>query len=161
MPEVIVNTSPLQYLFQLNLLDILPQLYGEVLVPEGVVRELRSGARLGVPLPDLDSTSWIRVFNVRSVAVLPLVAGLGMGEREVLALALELDAPLVILDDSLARRFAQRLNLPLTGTLGLLLKAKQSGRIDRVGPYLDRLEALRFRLDTSTRTSVLDLANEG
>lgn len=161
MPEVVANTSPLQYLFQLNLLDVLPQLYGEVLVPEGVVRELRAGAHRGVPLPDLDSADWIRVRNVRSAAVLPLAAGLGMGEREVLALALELEKPLVILDDSLARRFAQRLSLPLTGTLGLLLKAKQNGRIDRIGPYLDRLEALRFRLDASTRASILDLANEG
>lgn len=160
MPEAIVNTSPLQYLFQLNLLDMLPQLYGEILVPEGVVRELRSGIQRGVPLPEIDSMGWIRVRNVRSAAVLPLAAGLGMGEREVLALALEIDSPLVILDDSLARRFAQRLNLPLTGTLGLLLKAKQSGRIDRVVPYLDRLEALQFRLDPSTRANVLRLATE-
>jgi len=47
MPEVITNTSPLQYLFQLDLLDLLPQLYQEVLVPEGVVRELRSGVDRG------------------------------------------------------------------------------------------------------------------
>ncbi len=92
--------------------------------------------------------------------MLPLAAGLGLGEREVLALAVELDAPLVILDDALARRFARRLQIPLTGTLGLLLKAKQQGQIQRVGPYLDHLEALRFRLDASTRVDILALANE-
>jgi len=160
MPEVIANTSPLQYLFQLDLLDFLPHLYGEVLVPEGVVRELRSGVDRGVPLPDLRSFAWLRVCKVKGAAVLPLAVGLGLGEREVLALALELDSPLVILDDALARRFAQRLDLPLTGTLGLLLKAKQQGRIDGVRPYLDRLEALRFRLDAATRASVLALAYE-
>lgn len=160
MPEVIANTSPLQYLFQLDLLDLLPQLYEEVLVPEGVVRELRSGVDRGVPLPDLRSLSWLRIRNVKNTAVLPLVAGLGLGEREVLALALELDSPLVVLDDALARRFAQRLNLALTGTLGLLLRAKQCGRIERIRPYLDRLEALRFRLDSSTRAGVLELAEE-
>ena len=161
MPEVITNTSPLQYLFQLDLLDLLPQLYQEVLVPEGVVRELRSGVDRGVSLPDFSSLTWLRVRKVRSAAVLPLAAGLGLGEREVLGLALELDSPLVILDDAVARRFARRLNLPLTGTLGLLLKAKQCGRIDQVGPYLDRLEALRFRLDATTRAGILELANEG
>ncbi|MES1211128.1 MAG: DUF3368 domain-containing protein, partial [Acidobacteriota bacterium] len=83
MPEVIANTSPLQYLFQLDLLDLLPQLYEEVLVPEGVVRELRSGTDRGVPLPDLRSLSWLRIRKVSNAAVLPLAAGLGLGEREV------------------------------------------------------------------------------
>jgi len=161
MPEVIANTSPLQYLFQLGLLDLLPELYGEVLVPEGVVLELRSGVDRGVLLPDLGGLSWLRIREARSAAVLALAAGLGAGEREVLALAMEMKEPLVILDDSLARRFAQRLNLPLTGTLGLLLKAKQRKRIEAVKPYLDRLESLRFRLDASTRRSVLTLAEEG
>jgi len=160
MPEVIANTSPIQYLFQLGLLDLLPELYGEVFVPEGVVRELRSGVDRGVSLPDLDSLSWLRLRKARSAPVLILAAGMGAGEREVLALALEIDDPLVILDDSLARRFAQRLSLPLTGTLGLLLKAKQRKRIESVHPYLDRLESLRFRLDPSTRSSVLALAQE-
>jgi uncharacterized protein len=92
--------------------------------------------------------------------VLPLVSDLGAGEREVLALALEADQPLVVLDDALARRVARRLDLALTGTLGLLLKAKQAGRIDRLKPLLDRLEALNFRLDADTRLSVLRLASE-
>jgi predicted nucleic acid-binding protein len=160
MPEVIANTSPIQYLFQLGLLNILPELYGEVFVPEGVIVELRSGVDRGVSLPDLDSLSWLRIRKAQSAAVLILAAGLGVGEREVLALALEIEDPLVILDDSLARRFAQRLSLPLTGTLGLLLKAKQRGRIESVKPYLHRLESLRFRLDPSTRSSVLALAQE-
>lgn len=160
MPEVVANTSPIQYLFQLGPLDFLPQLYGEVLVPEGVAQELRNGLDRGVPLPDLRSLGWLRVSTVKSSAVLPLAAGLGAGEREVLALALELGQPLVILDDALARRFAQRLRLSLTGTLGLLLKAKQSGRIEQVAPFLNRLEALRFRLDASTRADVLEMAGE-
>lgn len=160
MPEVIINTSPLQYLFQLDLLDLLPRLYGEVSAPEGVVRELHSGIDRGVSLPDLDSLDWLRIRRVRSAAVLPLAAGLGMGEREVLALALESDDALVILDDSLARRFAQRLRLASTGTLGLLLKAKQAGRIESIKSHVDRLELLGFRLDPVTRASVLRLAGE-
>ncbi len=155
MPEVIADTSPLQYLFQLGLLQLLPEFYGEVLVLRGVALEVRSGAARGVALPDLESLSWLRVCEVQSTAVLALAAGLGKGEREVLALAVERADPLVILD-----RFAVRLRLPLTGTMGLLLKAKQAGRIEAIRPYLDRLEALRFRLDGATRTSVLGLAEE-
>ena len=92
--------------------------------------------------------------------MLPLAAGLGIGEREVLALALESEDALVILDDSLARRFAQRLRLSSTGTLGLLLKAKQAGRVESIEPHIARLELLGFRLDASTRANVLRLAGE-
>lgn len=160
MPEVIVDTSPLQYLHQLGLLELLPDFYGEILIPESVVREIAAGRALGVALPELATLRWIKVRRVVGLAVLPLVSDLGAGEREVLALALEADHPLVVLDDALARRVARRLDLTLTGTLGLLLKAKQAGRIARLEPLLDRLETLNFRLDQATRASVLSLAGE-
>src|ERR687895_1196019 len=150
MREVVSNTSPLQYLHQLHLLELLPTLYGEVLVPYAVVSEIEAGRSLGVMLPVVESLPWIRVKKVENPALLPLVPDLGAGEREVLALALERSRPLVILDDSFARSFAQRLGLPLTGTLGLLLKGKEMGRIDRVEPFLVRLEELNFRLDQRT-----------
>jgi hypothetical protein len=160
MPEVIVDTSPLQYLHQLELLDLLPELYGEILVPEGVVREIAAGHALGVALPELKALPWIQVRRVAGSSVLPLISDLGAGEREVLALALEADHPLVVLDDALARRVAKRLELTLTGTLGLLLRARETGRIARLEPFLDRLEALHFRLDRHTRSSALKLAGE-
>jgi predicted nucleic acid-binding protein len=97
---------------------------------------------------------------VANTALLPLLPDLGAGEREVLALALERSNPLIILDDSFARQFARRLGLSLTGTLGVLLRAKANGRIDLVEPLLDRLEDLHFRLDRSTRAKVLAMAGE-
>jgi uncharacterized protein len=160
MPEVIVDTSPLQYLHQIGLLDLLPDFYGEILIPESVVREIAAGRVLGVTLPELSALPWIKVRKVSGLAVLPLVSDLGAGEREVLALALEADHPLVVLDDALARRVARRLDIALTGTLGLLLKAKRAGRIPLLKPLLGRLEALNFRLDRETRLSVLKLADE-
>jgi predicted nucleic acid-binding protein len=160
MPEVVANTSPLQYLFQLGLLDLLSELYGRVLVPEGVVREIARGLSLGVALPQLSTFPWIEVRRPSRPPVLPMVTDLGAGEREVLALALELSDPLVILDDSLARRSAERLRLKMTGTLGVLLRARQAHRIDWIGPLLDQLEQLHFRLDSTTRAGVLRLAGE-
>jgi predicted nucleic acid-binding protein len=160
MREVISNTSPLQYLYQLDLLDLLPTIYGEVLIPAGVVSEIGAGAQRGVALPHLKGLPWLHVCEVATPALLVLVPDLGRGEREVLALALERPGALVILDDSLARRMATRLKLALTGTLGLLLKAKQITRIDRVRPYISRLEALGFRLDDRTRFNILKLAGE-
>jgi hypothetical protein len=54
MPDVIVNTSPLQYLFQLGLLELLPSRYDRVIVPETVVLELDRGRELGCSLPDVE-----------------------------------------------------------------------------------------------------------
>jgi uncharacterized protein len=160
MREVISNTSPLQYIYQLDLLDLLPTLYREILIPSGVVDEIAAGRLLGVALPDIESLPWLRLCDVRTPALLSLIPDLGAGEREVLALALEKPGALVILDDSQARRLAERLELALTGTLGLLLKAKEIGRIDRVRPYIARLESLNFRLDDRTRLNILKIAGE-
>ena len=91
---------------------------------------------------------------------MPLVTNLGAGEAEALMLALELREAVVVLDDALARRVAETLGLNVTGTLGLLLDAKRAGLITAVGPLLDQLEALRFRLAPHTRTAVLKLAGE-
>jgi hypothetical protein len=88
------------------------------------------------------------------------VTNLGPGEAEALMLALELREAVVVLDDALARRVAETLGLNVTGTLGLLLDAKRAGLITAVGPLLDQLEALRFRVAPHTRTAVLKLAGE-
>jgi len=100
------------------------------------------------------------VRQVRQRSLLPLVASLGAGEREVLALAAEIAGSLAILDDAVARRHARLLGLSFTGTLGVLVRAKRSGQVAAVEPVLDRLEALGFRLDAGTRAAALRLAGE-
>lgn len=66
MPEVVCNTSPLQYLHQTGLLRLLPALYGRVLVPEAVANEIRVGLKAGVNLPDLAELDWLNDgFSVR------------------------------------------------------------------------------------------------
>jgi hypothetical protein len=95
-----------------------------------------------------------------SAAVLPLVTDLGPGESHVLALALEMPGAVVIVDDFLARRTAEALHIPLTGTLGVLLAAKRAGLIGEIAPLLDNLQNLRFWVSPVTRTAVLKLAGE-
>jgi uncharacterized protein len=158
--EVISNTSPLQYLFQAELLELLPTLYGAIVVPEGVVAELAEGRARGISLPDPRVLAWARVHRIADTSLLQLATDLDRGEREVIAIAKQLADPLAILDDGLARRYARLLGIPFTGTLGVLLKAKSTGHLARVSPVLDRLEALRFRIDPGTRASILKLANE-
>jgi predicted nucleic acid-binding protein len=160
VPDVISNSSPLQYLYQADVLDLLPVLFGQVCVPEAVVAELEEGRRRSVPLPTLADLSWLQVRTVRNRTLLPLVTHLGDGEKEVLALGRELSDALLLLDDRDARRHAHALQLEISGTLGVLLLAKERGILDAVRPVLDRLQALRFRLDVRTRQSVLELAGE-
>ena len=158
MPGVICNTSPIQYLYQADVLELLPALAGQVYVPEAV--ELQEGQRRNVLLPALEDLSWLIVRPVRDRTLLPLVTHLGDGEKEVLALGLETQDPLLLLDDRDARRYAQTLGLEISGTLGLLLRAKERGILGAVRPVLDRLQALRFRLNAKTRQMVLKRAGE-
>jgi predicted nucleic acid-binding protein len=160
VPEVVCDVSPVQYLHQAGLLDLLRLRYGAITIPTAVAAELREGTLRGVDLPAFDALDWIRIRQPAGRLLLPIVADLGAGEREVLALGTETPDSLVILDDALARQYARMLNLALTGTLGVLLKAKESGLLPALAPVLERLEQLRFRLDPETRQAVLRLAGE-
>lgn len=160
MPEVACDTSPIQYLHQLELLHILPALVESVVVPPAVMNEVATGRTLGVNLPDLEELAWVTVRRPTSAAALPLVTDLGPGETQVLMLALEAPEAVVVLDDALARQVAEALNLKFTGTLGLLIDAKRAGLVSAVGPLLDQLQALRFHLAIHTRIAVLKLAGE-
>jgi predicted nucleic acid-binding protein len=160
LPEVICDTSPIQYLHQLGLLQILPALAEGVVIPPAVMDEVATGRTLGVNLPDLEELDWVTVRHPVSAAASPLVTDLGPGETQVLMLALEAPEAVAVLDDALARQVAEALHLKLTGTLGLLIDAKRAGLISAVGPLLDQLQALRFHLAMHTRIAVLKLVGE-
>jgi predicted nucleic acid-binding protein len=85
---------------------------------------------------------------------------LGRGELEAIALGLENPDSLVILDDGLARKSAKDLGLKITGTIGILLKAKQRGYLNLIKPVIEELVLLGFRLDGTTREFALRLAEE-
>jgi predicted nucleic acid-binding protein len=150
MHEVISNTTPLQYLHQLGCLDFLSQLYQQVIVPQAVVDELSQGELKGFDVPSLNALAWVRVEAVAPVDLLRVAGGLDFGERETIALALAKTDPLLILDDAAARTYAQTLGIRFTGTLGVLVKAKQSGLIAAIRPCLGSSESFPKRL-TVTR----------
>jgi len=160
MPDVIVDTSPLQYLYQADLWDLLPRLYESIIVPEAVAVELAQGRARGLAIPNPGTVPWIAIVQVERKQILPLATDLGPGEREVLALGVERPGARLILDDALARRYARLLGLTFTGTLGTLLKAKQLGLLPSLAPVLARLDVLGFRLDSTTRDMALRLSGE-
>ena len=149
---VVSNASPLIALEQIGHLMLLAQLFDAVLIPPAVVSEVTST----VALP-----AWIgQQALTQPVGPRILSASLGPGESEAISLALETEAKRVILDDRPARRLAQALRLPVIGTLGVLLAAKQRQLLIAVRPCLDNLLQCDFRIAPSLYENVLSAAGE-
>ena len=107
------------------------------MVPPAVAGELERGRALGIDLPDIGTLPWMRIQAPEGLDKVPTAADLGAGEREVLALGLQIPGAVVILDERLGRLHAWTLKLTFTGTLGILLRAKAEGRIPEMGYLLD------------------------
>lgn len=111
-------------------------LYGEVVVPSAVVREIRAGGHGSPAFSEVRAASWIREESLAKPIHAELLADLDLGEAEVLALAIENTPSLALLDERLARAHARRLGISISGTLGVLLEAKRRGYIGEVGPSI-------------------------
>ena len=116
MREAICDTSPIQYLHQTGFLYLLFELYSRIVVPPAVVRELDRGKAIGVDLPDLRCLPWMEIRAPEKLHQNPATLDLGAGEREVLALGVEIPGSILILDERLARFHADAMALNFTGT---------------------------------------------
>ena len=156
---VVLNNSPLISLWFLGRLDLLRDLFQEVLIPATVEEEFlakESSARRQA----LAEATWIHSVELSNPRRALAYAGLDRGEAAVLALAEERDARLVVLDDLKARRYAERLRLPVSGTVGVLLLAKVAGRIDSLSFCLNRLKEAGLFLSSDLVARALKLADE-
>jgi hypothetical protein len=164
MPEperlVVVNTTPLIALALAGQLPLLRRLYTAVAIPPAVQSEIRGGGPSGIGVRELEAADWIRVVPLQDPRRADLLTDLDRGEAEVLALAQEIYAGLVIVDERLARRHARRLGLPLTGTLGLLLRAKQAQLISEVKPLIIAMRAGGIWLSDALVEEALTIARE-
>ena len=139
MLKVIVNSTPIIALYEIDKLDLLRQMYGKIIIPKAVYMEV-SEKDDGLKETIDKFSDWINVVNLSSDADKVMYkAKLHDGEVEVMMLAKELNADLVIIDDYPARQTAKYLNLKLTGTVGVMLKAKQNGYIEEVMPIIYRM----------------------
>ena len=137
MRKVVVNTTPLIALSHVGLLHLLKQLYGEIIIPEAVYQELAIKKGSVCEKEVNNFLSWIRVKKIENqMAKQMYKTQLHDGEVEVMILAKEIIADIVIIDDAKAKKHAKYLGLPVTGTLGILIKAKQKGYIDKLKPIL-------------------------
>ncbi len=121
------NTTPIIALSSINQLNLLQALFSEIYVVEEVIEECAEGGRIIVP--DLTQLSWINI--VKSIDTLQnhFLMELDKGEKHTLNMAISKNADYVIIDEKIARNIAEYLGISVTGTLGVLLKAKQQGKI--------------------------------
>jgi predicted nucleic acid-binding protein len=159
---VVSNTSPLTSLAAIGHFELLRKLYGEIHIAHGVWHELNHGGRRHPGSHEVENASWIDRHEVRDQAlVMVLRRDLDKGEAETLALAIELKADLVLLDEQEGRRAATRLGLFPLGVLGVLLQAKRLGAITEIRPLLDALrEQAGFFLGKNLYWQMLELAGE-
>jgi predicted nucleic acid-binding protein len=149
---VVADTSPLRYLILIEHVHVLPALYGHVIVPPAVNVELNQE-----PTPDLVKTwlanrpEWLQV-QAPMRALTSSGSVLGAGEREALALAAELSADALLMDDRDARREAQRLSVPVLGTLRVLVDASEHG-LAHLSAAFDRLRQTNFRASEERATA--------
>jgi predicted nucleic acid-binding protein len=149
-PITVANSSCLIGLELIGRLDLLQRLYGTVTLPAAVVTEC------GFRLPQ-----WFQIQTIQNQGMFrSLRLELGSGESEAIVLAAELAAARLILDDKKARRIAQQLGLPVTGTLAVLLRAKERGLLSSVREVLDDLTHTQFRISDALVQETLRRAGE-
>ncbi|MBC6478568.1 MAG: DUF3368 domain-containing protein [Hormoscilla sp. GM7CHS1pb] len=144
----------------INRLHLLQQLYGSVIIPEAVYRELTVGIVPGAR--EVQNFDWIQTRQVANrTLVAELSEAIDEGESEAIALAIELNAELLLIDDLKARSKAVRLGLDLIGLLAVLQEAKNQGLIPAVKPVLDELIVIAgFRVGRALYDRVLQDVGE-
>jgi len=162
MIVVVSNTSPLTNLAAIGQFDLLRRLYGELHIANGVWDELNANGKRWPGADNVAGANWIERHTIQNQALVDaLSSDLDHGEAESIALAKELNAALILMDEKEGRRAAERLGLHVVGTVGILLEAKAKRKLSSVRPHLDALrQTAGFYLSESVYQSTLVLAGE-
>jgi predicted nucleic acid-binding protein len=165
MAVVISDASPLVHLSAIGRFGLLKEIYLQLLIPPAVWKEVVVDGKGRAGQSEVTAgieAGWILIqaptsdFNQR-----PELSGLDPGEAEALALALEIKADLVLLDEVRGRAAARKLFLRAVGTLGVLIEAKRKGLVSRVAEELQKLRThSQLHLTTELEQQVLSLAGE-
>jgi predicted nucleic acid-binding protein len=155
-----VNASPLIYLVRAGLLDLLQLLGSEIVLPLAVAAEIQQRGQSDPAVQALNQTAWLSLVQTPPVPASIQAWGLGLGESSVLAWAHANPGTEVIIDDLAARRCAAALSIPVRGTLGLVLTAKQRGQIPAARPLLLQLRQAGMYLSDRVLNQALALIGE-
>jgi hypothetical protein len=159
---VVSNTSPISNLAKVGQLSLISQLYGRILIPCAVHEELcdcRAGETI---ITAVRSATWVEIQSVQNQRLVnELKTRVNVGEAEAIALAVEVKAACLIIDERLGRQAARDFRLKITGILGILLLAKRQKLIVEVKPIMDDLiDRANFRISSQLYADVLMAAGE-
>lgn len=151
MPKIIISdTSCFIVLTNIGELDLLHKVYGQIITTIDIATEFDEA------LPD-----WVEIQNVSDKYRQQLLEmQIDKGESSAIALALETPDCTVILDDYKARKIAERLGINITGTIGVIVKAKLKGVIPSIKPLLEKIKQTDFRLSSAIELLALEEAQE-
>jgi len=158
---VISDTTPLIALAKIGHFDLLEKLFGRVIVSEAVFAELTQHGADRPGAQEIQRVDWI---EIRTVIDQPkvhlLLSDLNAGEAESIVLAQEIGADRLLLDERKGRLVAQRMGLPVIGTVGLLILGKQFGYLTELRPLLERLRQADFRISLKLLADALEAVGE-
>ena len=155
---VVADASPLIYLSRVAVLDVLPTLYGTVVVPQAVWDEAVERRTGTAGTTALRHAPWLRVVDNPSTDI---DLGLDAGETAAILVAESLHADLVLIDERVGRKVAHERGLNVRGTLGILVQARKAGKLSALKPVLDALVAQGFRIAPAlVREALADVGEE-
>lgn len=159
-PVIVADSGPLISLSRIHRLDLLRQLYGEILVPPAVWHEVTVVNALAPGAEAVRAAVWIQVKSPTHAPVGFVPRGLGAGERDAFALTQEIAGAWLLIDDGPGRRAARALGLQIIGTIGVLREAKAAGFVSQLRPVLSELQQAGFFLNPAIGEQVLRSVGE-
>ncbi len=156
---IVADSSPLISFAILNKLDLLLEIFDEILIPDAVFHEISSWHK---PFSiELEKFSRLRIRHVQNtIAVSVISKDLDLGESEAIVLALENNISDILIDENKGRRIAKLNGLHPIGTIGVLIQAKRLGIIQKLKPILDTLIENKIRISQALYQRALELVKE-
>ncbi|MDZ7961882.1 MAG: DUF3368 domain-containing protein [Aulosira sp. DedQUE10] len=155
-----INTSPLIFLTKGGFQDLLLLMGSSIIVPSAVATEIQAYGSADVTAVALNNTDWLVIQEIPPVPNVIQNWDLGLGESAVLTWGYVNPGTEVILDDLAARRCATTLGIPVRGTLGIVITAKQRGVIPAARPVLEQLRQCGMYLSDPVINLALALVGE-
>jgi len=161
MQKVVSNSSPIIHLAKIGKLSLLRKYFNTIMVPESVFKECVAEGKDRKEVEAVKKAEWIRVAEVQDKKLVKLLqSSLDDGESEAIALSLESGADLILLDDSDAREKARIYGLTVTGTLGILLRAKKDRKISSLKENIIKLRESGFWVSDFVEERLLEASGE-
>ncbi len=158
--KLVVNASPIISLARIGCADFLSRLFDKFIIPEGVFQEITE-YKYNDP-----AVEWLNAQNyqaiIRTIEVPEIISewNLGKGESQVVAFACQSRDFAAAIDDRAAKKCAEVFSISISGTIAIIIKAKQMGLTPKAEPLLSALRANGFRISDQVMTTALRIVDE-